>query len=378
MNERGIAMPAALIALLILSALMIAFALLAGTEPVIAENQLKTARARTFAEAGVELAIWGLTNPTAANGTTANAALYQGATFVSVNALGGFTVNVTNGATANERAVDAVGWTPTNDVDDTRSKGVRRIQAILTRLRPLDPPCALCVKGNLDLSGAATVDARGGACPGGPAPQGGTITTGNTTQGGNSKIWGPGNNVYNEATDKPSGVPGSTFDSFTFTSDEIAVLKSLAKAQGTYYKGSVTFNSSNPMPDGLVFVDTTDGSEYTQRTPDSARGDAQINGSVDFNGWLIVAGSIQISGNVTMTGLVYAQNDIVYNGTGTGSISGAVISENRKDAVSTAVDASASGNADIVYDCQAVRDGGGALSQGWLMKPGSDREVEGR
>jgi len=379
MNQRGIAMPAALIALLILSALMIAFAMLASTEPVIAENHLKAARARAFAEAGVEFAIWGLTNPNAANGTTANAALYQGASFVAVNALGGFTVNVTNpGGIVNQRSVDAVGWTPTNDPNDPRSKGVRRIQATLTKLKKLDPPCGLCVKGDLQLSGSASVDARGGACAGGSPPVGGTMTSGSTSQGGNSRIWGPGNNAYNEPADKPSGVPPSMFNSFTLTDDDVAVLKSLAKARGTYYQGAITFDSSNPMPDGIVFVDTTDGSTFTQSTSDAVAASVDVHGGTTFSGWLIVAGTLRISGNIQMTGLVYSQNDIVYNGTGTGHIDGAVISENRRDSISTAVDASASGNADIVYNCQAVRDGGGTLSEGWFLKPGTYREVEGR
>src|SRR2546428_13199621 len=60
-DQVGIAMPLTLIALVILSALMIAFAVLAQSEPVIAMNQYRGAVARALAESAVERAIWALT-----------------------------------------------------------------------------------------------------------------------------------------------------------------------------------------------------------------------------------------------------------------------------------------------------------------------------
>src|SRR5437899_10427421 len=60
-DQVGIAMPLTLIALVILSALMIAFAVLAQSEPVIAMNQSRGAVARALAESAVERAIWALT-----------------------------------------------------------------------------------------------------------------------------------------------------------------------------------------------------------------------------------------------------------------------------------------------------------------------------
>jgi len=61
--QRGIALPMALMALLILSALIIAFSMLAASEPLLANNQLQIARARAVAESGLERAIWALNNP---------------------------------------------------------------------------------------------------------------------------------------------------------------------------------------------------------------------------------------------------------------------------------------------------------------------------
>jgi len=43
MNQRGIAMPAALIGLVVLTSLMVAFALLAQSEPDIANNHMLSA-----------------------------------------------------------------------------------------------------------------------------------------------------------------------------------------------------------------------------------------------------------------------------------------------------------------------------------------------
>src|SRR3989442_14138210 len=60
-DEVGVAMPLTLIALVILSGLMIAFAVLAQSEPVIAANQYRGAVARALAESAVERAVWALT-----------------------------------------------------------------------------------------------------------------------------------------------------------------------------------------------------------------------------------------------------------------------------------------------------------------------------
>ena len=67
-DERGIALPMALLALLILSTLVIAFALLATSEPLVATNQKMVAQARAVAESGLERAIWALNNPADPNG----------------------------------------------------------------------------------------------------------------------------------------------------------------------------------------------------------------------------------------------------------------------------------------------------------------------
>src|SRR5207245_3591029 len=63
-NERGVALPMALITLVLLTTLMLAFAVLSQNEPVIAANQLRTSQARAMEESGFECAVWGLGDST--------------------------------------------------------------------------------------------------------------------------------------------------------------------------------------------------------------------------------------------------------------------------------------------------------------------------
>ena len=165
------------------------------------------------------------------------------------------------------------------------------------------------------------------------------------------------------------------------TDADMATLKAMAKAKGTYYQGLPPWNGGVPPTNGLVFIDTPSGQTLT---PALISGDSSqaitldIHGNGTWNGWLIVAGGVSISGNVTMTGLLYAQNDVTMAGAGNGGFTGAVISTNRVDTSSTNVgDSTAIGNAPISYDCPAVRNGGGTLSQNWFVMPGTYREVSG-
>lgn len=383
MNQRGVVLPTALLALSILLTLMIAFAVLAKTEPVIAENHLRSARARALAEAGIERAIWALANPAASPGGLSDPlpselpAEYSGM-FVSLSTVGGFTLSVTNGAAANERTVTSVGWTPTNDASDTRTKGIKKIQTTVMTLRNLDPPCALCVDGSLEVSGHAAVDARGGHCPGGSAPIGGTMTSGTMTETGNShQIWGPGNDVANESPgDIAAGVSPSYF-SFKLSDSEVAVLKNLAKANGTYFQGTQTFSTNPPFKNGIVFVDTTTGNALTSSTPWSEVASVTIDGDVSWSGWLIVAGSLEVRGSPSLTGLLYAQNDVSIRGSA--AVTGAVVGENRQASTEKSkAESSETGNVTITYDCAAVRDGGGTIPQGWFVKPGTFVQLDGQ
>ena len=177
------------------------------------------------------------------------------------------------------------------------------------------------------------------------------------------------------------------FDAYILTDNDIDVLRAYAKAHGTYLQGSASFNSSNQLPNGLVFVDTVSGTNITQEgvtppTPPSDFASVSIDGNAGiggaaFNGWLFVNGSLSISGNFLMNGFAYAQNDIAYNAMGAGQISGAMLSRNIRDTSSTSIDSDLLGNAAIVYNCQAAKTGGGSISAKWSLKSGSYKEVSG-
>ena len=375
--ERGVALPMALIAMLLLAALMLAFLSLSASEPLIAANHLGKAQARALADGGVERSIWALSNPTNSAGLTdplpsTLPSPFNGSTLVSLG-VGGYTVSVGNGSTSTERTATSTGWVP----NDTSPRAKHVIAATLTKLRNLDLPCALCVKGSLGAAGSATVDARPASACQGLIPKVGTYTTGATTgfgQGPRHVYGADGNNTPDQSTDYTQSADPASFDAFTLTNDELNTLKALAKANNAYYQGTVSFSSSNPLPNGVVFVDTTTGNNITPATPTSEYADVRIVSTtgMDASGWLIVNGGLTIDGNVTYRGLVYVQDDLSYRGTGSGGIYGAVVALGVADVTSDTT-----GNSQVTYDCDYVKNGNNTVPSSWFVKPGSWREVEG-
>lgn len=386
-DERGVALPTAMFVMVLLLSLTIAFSTLATTEPVIGRNQELTSRARSLAESGLERAIWALSNPDATAGIPASmgataAAPYDGATFIEISSLGGFTINVTQGAESHERNVVALGWT--NDPASEQRGAVRKIEAVVQRVRwgLVNAPCALCALGSLDVGEGAYVDARANHCTGGSAPQGGTMTTGDTAVFPvDAAVWGPGNDTANEpappdgvSPDLPSFVDVSSFN-FKLSREEFVWLRSRAQAQGQYYQGSQTFDEGRPLPNGLVVVDTTTGAEYTSSTPITEAANLTINGTLTWKGWLIVAGSVSISGTVSFTGTVYGLNDFLW--IGDGEVSGLVVTENRQTSLTTVMSGSGL-PANVRYHCDNARTGGGEIAtSGYALKTGTYREVNG-
>jgi Tfp pilus assembly protein PilX len=118
-DQQGIALPMAQLTLLILSTLVIAFAMLATSEPLIATNQKMVAQARAIAESGLERAIWALNSPTDPNGLASPLpatvpAPYDGSTAIAISnstgtQIGVAFVTVSQGTNANERNVVSVG-----------------------------------------------------------------------------------------------------------------------------------------------------------------------------------------------------------------------------------------------------------------------------
>ena len=94
-----------------------------------------------------------------------------------------------------------------------------------------------------------------------------------------------------------------------------------------------------------------------------------------FHGWIISNGSVSISGNIVIYGLVYAQNDMAYLGTGTGQIVGQMISRNIKDTIATVIDTNLSGNSSVTYNCAAATNPNNTVPQGFMLKAGTYKET---
>lgn len=420
-DERGIALPMALMALLILSTLVIAFALMATSEPLVSTNQKMVAQARAVAESGLERAIWALNNPTDVNGIpdplpVTVPAPYDGSTGIPITVngtqIGLAFVTVTSGANANERNVVAVGWVPTNT--GGASKAHQKIQATVSRFlfAGSPPPASLTVAGEINVNGNTNIDSRSDTSCG---AKDGTWSQGSTAYEGSGDIYGAdGNNTKNQTasglsvsppspiTDIRQSVSASAFDPYTLKNADLNTLKALAKASGTYFGGpgvtSLSFDASNPLPlpstsNGvpIIFIDTTngknidynpDGTVCSGCTDPSHFANVTINGGADgagnlYQGMIIVSGSLAISGDFHMHGLVYVVNDLTYTGTGTGEIDGAVFSQNIRDTSATTIDTNTGGNASIIYNCRYAKNPGGKMPQGFSIESGTYKEVSG-
>ena len=381
-DERGIALPTAMATLVILTALTLAFTTLATTEPLISRNHSMSAQARTFAESGIERAIWVMADATPAFSGGVAAAPYDGSQMQTVSTNGGFTVRIINGADPNRtKLVTAVGWAPDSA---GQLRAARKIEATLARLAlgTITPPAALAVTGSLQMSGNASITARAGDtgvahCA--TAPIGGTLSTGVTTRSGSSSVRGPDDDTGNEPEDMPSSQSSSNIPSLSL--DDLDALRAYARSRGTYYSGNTSFDSSNPLPPGggVVFVDTTTGNDLTAgppATPSGEVGNVTITANQSWSGWIVAMGDVNISGTVSITGAVYARNDFVF--TGNGSIRGAVFTENKLGTIASTVDSSTLGTSSIVYDCPAFQSGGATVSVQWALKKGTFRETEGK
>src|SRR6266478_2157582 len=419
-DQRGIALPMALLALLILSTLVIAFSVLGTSEPLIATNQKMVAQARAVAESGLERAIWALNNPTDPNGLPASLATvpapYDGSAPIPISLNGtqiGVVFVTVKGPiqdptlNSNERSVSAVGWVPTNT--GSGPKAHQKIQATVSQFlfAGSPPPASLTVAGEINIGGNANIDSRVDTSCG---AKDGTWSQGATAYGGSGAVFGAdGNNINNQIasgltsssppTDIRQNVPASAFDPYTLKNADLNTLKLWAKANGTYYSGSsvtsLTFNSGHQLPNGIIFIDTVSGQNIDANapvgtncllggtgcsaTPDFAsvaiHGGAESDPSGIFSGMIIVAGSLAISGDFHMHGMVYVVNDLTYTGTGNGEIDGAVFSRNIRDTSSTTIDTNTGGNAAINYNCGYVRNPGGQMPQGYTIEPGTYKEV---
>jgi hypothetical protein len=383
-GQRGAVLPLAMMSLIVLSAVLLGLSQLTGQEPLIATNHVMIVQAQAMAEAGLERALWALSTPEAADGIPWGGpagAPYDGSRFIGVAtelgvALGGFRLTV-SGEGDRQREAIATGLVP----GDTGPLGRARqdITATLVRLRFPAPPAGLAVRGDLTIGDGVTVDARAdGSC----GDRAGTWSAGVTTTGAGAQVHGRTGDTAtpNDPTDIQHEQPASAFNSLAFSAAELQALKAVARVRGTYYQGAVTFDASRKIPDGVIFVDTASGQPITDATPaaDLAAvgiGDGATRPGESFRGWIIVNGSLSISGDVTLQGLTYVADR--FHQTGMARLVGAAMAGHVRSTAPSLVDARPSGDAALVWDCQAGRTGGGRIPQRWMVKPGSYRETAG-
>lgn len=382
-DQRGIALPLALILLTVLTSLTLAFLGLSATEPTIAANLKRGEEALGLAEAGIERAIWALSAP---GGVALPAAAPYDGQQLSTLGRGAYTIAITAGAAPNSRILVAHGYVVRDGVAVPAQVG-GLAQADITAHRvvqvqvsaggnngvggPAAPnnvslPGALTVAGTLQMGGNSLVNGsdQASGTPNSCARKGGVTIRDRTTLSNGSEV---DNTVTLSGSAQAIGAPAqqeldyADFSAYTFSTAQLAALKALAQQEGTYIQPASNQQLHVDLVNGLMFVDTVNG-EPLGTPPDPTRlASVKITGG-NNSGWLIVMGSVQIDGNVTYNGFIYAHNDLSYMGTGNGGIFGGVLTGNVVDTVATVVDSDAGGNSKIYYDCVKVANGGGALS----------------
>ena len=405
-NEQGIAAPLAIVVLIGLTSLALAFVALSATEAPISTNLRAGEQALALAEGGLERALWALSNATVTGLTdltdvNAIPATYkeQQALTLSGTSNGVYTIAITPGVTS---TITARGYIVRNGVTiaqlaDLTEANVVAKRGVQLQVNPVGGPAApfdvnlpgaLTVAGTVQMSGNSLVDGNDAAngvpntnchAHGGVTIRDKTTLPDNTVVNNTITVGGSGVTI---GTPAQQTLTTDAFNQYLFTDSQLAALKSLAKSQGTYIQPE----SNDPelhltLVNGLMFVDTVNG-QALGTPPDATKiARVKITGG-NNNGWLIVMGSIRIDGDLTYNGFVYAHNDIVYKGTGTGGVYGAMLSANKIDAVQTVIDTDASGNSKIYFDCEKVAAGGGAFTptvqnalNSPLLVPGSWREV---
>lgn len=411
-DECGVALPMALMTLSLLTTLLVVFGVLAQTEPIIAANQLRVTQARALAESGFEHAVWALSEGVIARehipplvppaGTldtplpSPTPAPFDGSVFTVAGFTGGYTVTVTAPAgRPNDRLIVSTGWTPNNTAADKRTKASRTIQAVVNRIPNLglNAPCALCVKGNLGVAGATTIDSTLDTTCGNKV---GTYSAGTLTLGPRAEIKGAdGNATANQSTDYVTGEAASAFDSFTLSASNLDQLKKLATANGTYfgpgyttttdssgqttptsstYDGTVDLTTANKVKNGIVFIDTVSGNNVGAPPDPADFAHAKIGGNPflagDFTGWIVVNGSLTIAGNMKINGLVYVVNDLTYNATGTGEINGLAVSQNVHDPATSISSDDDTDTKRVKFNCANARNLSN-VPQTFTLEPGT-------
>lgn len=398
-DERGVALPLALIVLVALTGLLVALLSLGSTESLIARNHTDVTEARYVAEAGIEWAYDQLISVAVAdpvNGwntvlATSNGVLASNMPLPGLPATSGtFTVTVRNDTLAADpqitgQAVDPGGpTTDTNNVLVITSTGsyngvTRQIQQVLTHL-------LLNVPGGLDVPGVGTNTTFSGNSF--------TLTGNDTnlddTPGSCPSVWGIG--VPDSATegmvqaslsaqqkDNVTGKPqaaGSGLGDNTIAPDASltpAQIADFVAAVKPYADISLQSSGASRLSyTNLGSTCATNWSDsacwgtrenpkivYVKGSLDPAQAfyAVSVGGTSTGAGILIIDdGDLSVTGNFRWEGIILVTGQYVglrYGGGGNQSLYGAVV-VNETANLNSQVEVDASGNAKLLYSCQAL------------------------
>jgi Tfp pilus assembly protein PilX len=428
-RDRGVAIPLAIVILLIVVSLTLALGAMTMTEPVISTNLLLATQARVAAESGVEAAIAALSNtqvlPTNFAPTVAAAA------FVPLpGTRAGYRIasEVDTGWTvfekANQRRLTVAGTAAGRDAsgpEASPTRALKIVEAVIRRdslLNTLLLPAAISSSAGGIIK--AEVDARRDTSRGfdtwclrhgsAVAPVAGVVADGAEDVVSTAAVWGPGNDVPNEEGidirhRRASPPPDFLLGNQAFTEHELAALKELAISTGTFFRGRpVSFDSRAPLPGARAVL-------YVE-------GDIEIEAyghDTTWTGWIVAvgptgagsggriafrcfAGCTPSPQRLTINGLLYAEDRLEVSSSPASrrvTVNGAVITRNLAG-VGDTIAPQAAPDFRVNFRCQGdgsaqrgVRDAItgtdatiGALDpngrSGWYVKPGNVREIAGR
>ena len=409
-NERGVALVLALMILLTLTGLVLAFLSVSAVEPQISRNQSDTVRARYVAEAGMEYAYNELvTNATAWNTYLTGATCSQGAILGAASATlpglgsadGTFTVRIRNDCRAGDNKMTGLPVeSPADATNDTNSRlivtstGVlgdttRTITMVVKKVQyrfngALSFPG---VQADVNFSGSAfTIDGRDYLMSDAPGSPTGTadpvygiaVNDGLPaleTQVESALAGNQDNSIYGKSE---SGTPpGSGNDAIntdsTLTSTSIADFVNALKQYA-----DITINTSPGNTHSISSVGSSCASSWSSSTcwgttakpkvvyvngtlPDltTQYTSLDISGTSQGTGILIVEnGNVDISGNFHWNGPIIVTGNNVgirYAGGGAQAIYGSVVVNEMNDDGTANVEGDVRGNASMLYSRQALQ-----------------------
>jgi Tfp pilus assembly protein PilX len=403
-DERGVAVVVGLIALLSLTALVLAFLAMSSFEPQIAANLATGTQARYLAEAGIEAAFDGLAGTadwsTALSGATCSqGAIAPGTTQNSAlpgmsSVFGTFTVRVRNDCNAGDDSITGVVLDAGGAATDSNSKlilvstgtigsSTKTITVVVQKATLPTINAALAFPGvnaDVDFSGSSFTIR-------------GIDTNTDGSNGSGSPVFGVSVGVAaNETTvdtalanNQQNSVTGkSQLDSSTTTTGDntVAYDTALTSAAVTNFvnilkkSADITINAPNSSPYSINNIGSSCGSSLSSSTcwgtdahPKIVYVKGNSTGTTSYNaldiagnssgsGILIVEnGNMDVSGSFNWNGPVIVTGTgvkIRYHGGGNQAIYGAVIVNELYNDGSTNLEADISGNAKIYYSTQAL------------------------